>query len=441
MWRWVALGVLWGSVWSQFFDCHDDPSYDPEEGQITELQYSWLGALQYIHVKNGTPHYFRVPRVVLISRQFVLSTAVDAAVVPHGYALGNVIFGDYERDEVECETTVQALANMNAECEPAILLMPVADVLIHPEFKHFGARSSVALLKLITTVKSRYVLPVCLPFRNFLERSNGKQMEERLYHIDFASDVPRDFVEEEKEVLRISLLPRELCYIYDLPENNTRLKKERITCTTGCGFRSGAPSLVHEHTGHWSVVALAHGGTPCPDPLRSHRPPAPPRHTVLYPYVPWITAAITGKPLGAFSKDDPFGYVMPRASPYDQVGHAWVGHWWMGGVRCYDRGDAALDIFRFYQEIFRVKPVALSRVNYHLEIVSPRETIIICVKVGMPFQIGQPQVYDLDSPEVSVDIPLLQFKHQYSFEVEAWGYNHTESQSSDSQADDSDYQD
>lgn len=40
-----------------------------------------------VSVKNGTPHYFRVPRVVLISRQFALSTAVDAAQVPDGYAL------------------------------------------------------------------------------------------------------------------------------------------------------------------------------------------------------------------------------------------------------------------------------------------------------------------------------------------------------------------
>ena len=40
------------------------------------------------------------------------------------------------------------------ECEPAVLLMPIADVLLHPEFKHFGVKTSIALLKLITPVQS-----------------------------------------------------------------------------------------------------------------------------------------------------------------------------------------------------------------------------------------------------------------------------------------------
>lgn len=32
------------------------------------------------------------------------------------------------------------------------------------------------------------------------------------------ADVPRDFIEEEKDVSRIALLPRELCYLYDRPD-------------------------------------------------------------------------------------------------------------------------------------------------------------------------------------------------------------------------------
>lgn len=32
------------------------------------------------------------------------------------------------------------------------------------------------------------------------------------------SDVPRDFIDEEKEITRVRLLPRELCFLYDLPE-------------------------------------------------------------------------------------------------------------------------------------------------------------------------------------------------------------------------------
>ncbi|KAM3958013.1 uncharacterized protein ACR2FA_007964 [Aphomia sociella] len=413
----------------QFFDCHDDPGYDPQEGPLVDLQFTWLGALQYIHVKNGTPHYFRVPRVVLITRQFALSTAMDAAQIPEGFALGNVVFGDYERDEGECGVTIEDLAN-GAECDPAILLMPISDVLLHPEYKHFGEKESLAILKLITPIKSKYVLPACLPLKNYLIGKNGRQTTEKLFHIDFSSDVPRDFVEEEKEVTKVSLLPRELCYLYDNPTNTSNLGKNRIGCSTGCGFHSGAPILVHEHTGHWSIVALSQGGSPCPDPLRTRRPPAPPRHILIHPYVPWITAAITGKAVGAFAKDDPFGFIMPRASIYDLVGHGWQGHWWMGGLRCYDRGEAAEDMFKFYHEIFQVKPTTLTYLSYYLEVDATHESLVICVKVGMPYQIGQPKVWELDTPVVKVRIPTVTFQNLYKFQVEIWGYNSTESSTS-----------
>ncbi|XP_046972736.1 CLIP domain-containing serine protease B9-like [Vanessa cardui] len=429
MWRVVLSVIFSGLVVCQFFDCHDDPNFEPDEGPLTELQFTWLGALQYIHVKNGTPHYFRVPRVVLISRQFVLSTAVDAAHIPDGYALGNVVFGDYERDEAECKVSIEELA-AGVECEPAVLLMPIADVLLHPEYKHFGTKTSIALLKLITTIKSTYMVPACLPFKNFLVGKNGKQTSEKIYHVDFVSDVPRDFLDEEKEVSRLHLLPRELCYLYENPTNATRGPKNRMACTTGCGFHSGSPCLVHEHTGHWSIVSIAQGGSPCPDPLRTRRPPSPPRHTLIHPYVPWITAAITGKAVGAFAKDDPFGYVMPRSSIYDILGHSWVGHWWMGGLRCHDRGEAAQDLFKFYHEVFQVKPVTFTYLTYYMEVSSAHETMIICVKVGMPYRLGQPKVWQLDSPEVKVQVPVVTFSNLYKFQIEAWAYNSTESETS-----------
>lgn len=63
------------------------------------------------------------------------------------------MFGDYERDESECRVTTEEIA-AGAECEPAVLLMPIADVLLHPEYKHFGATNSIALLKMITTIRS-----------------------------------------------------------------------------------------------------------------------------------------------------------------------------------------------------------------------------------------------------------------------------------------------
>ncbi|XP_049881164.1 uncharacterized protein LOC126377474 [Pectinophora gossypiella] len=309
--------------------------------------------------------------------------------------------------------------------------MPIADVLLHPEYKHFGAKNSIALMKLLKSVSSQYVLPVCLPFKNFIMR-RGRQTTEKLYHIDYANDVPRDLITEEKEVQKLSLLPRELCYLYDeQPENSTSFVKNRMACSTGCGMHSGAPSLVHEKTGHWSVVAIAIGGSSCPDPLRPRRPPSPPRHILIHPYVPWITAAIAGKAVGAFAKDDPFGFMMPRASLYDFQGfHKWIGHWWMGGPRCQDRGDAADDLMRFYHEIFQVQPATHTRMDYYLEIDAALGTLIVCVKVGMPYKLGQPKVWELDTPVVRVKIPVIPFSNTYRMQIEAWAYNTTESSDS-----------
>ena len=61
---------------------------------------------------------------------------------------------------------------------------------------------------------------------------------------------------------------------------------------------------------------------------------------------------------------------MPRASIYDLIAHGWVGHWWMGGLRCYDRGEAADDIFKFYHEIFQMKPITETFATYYLEVCS-----------------------------------------------------------------------
>ncbi|CAK1589847.1 unnamed protein product [Parnassius mnemosyne] len=407
------------------FDCHDDAAFDPEEGPLSELQFTWLGALQYIHIKAGTPHYFRVPRVSLITKQFVLSTAKDAAQVPEGYALGNVVFGQYERDERECMLTVEDIAR-GMPCDPAVLLMPIADVLLHPEYKHFGIKSSIALLKLLTPVKSKYMLPGCLPYRNFLER-NGKQLYGILTYVDFASEVPRDFVEEEKEVMFLATLTGEDCYLYDHPNNKTYLPQERFLCTTGCDLQSGAPSLFHEETGHWNIVALSEGGTPCPDPLRSRGHTPPSRHIRLHQYVPWITTAISGKPVGAFAKDDPFGYIMPRAIAMERHAKTWVGHWWMGGIRCYDRGDSAAGLFRFYHEIFQIYPDTTNPVflSYFLELTSPYAFTVACVKVGMPYQMQDPMVWGLNTVNVKLRIPLMTFTKFYQIVVEGWCNNST----------------
>ncbi|KAJ2945011.1 hypothetical protein O0L34_g1907 [Tuta absoluta] len=420
----------------QFMECHDDGMLHPEDGPLEELGFSWLGVLQYIHIKNGTPHYFRVPRVALITRQFVLSTAVDAAEVPEGYALGNIVFGDYERDANECDLTQDEIA-AGADCPPAVLLMPISDVLLHPEYKHFGAKNSLAVLKLLKKIKSDYVVPVCLPFRNYAVKRDRRQTHYKFTHVDYFNDVPRSFIDESKEVTRLSLLPRELCYLYDeKTENSTHFVKDRMACTTSCGLHSGAPSLVHEHTGHWSIVALSLGGSTCPDLMRPRRPASPPKHILIYPYVPWLTAAIAGKAVGGFAKDDPFGLAMPRAiNPHDILRHSWIGHWYMGGPRCYDRADQADDIFLFYHEIFQAKPDDDIYMNYYIEIDGMHGTNVICCKIGLPFRLGKPHVSNLNSPVARITISGIHFFSQYQFQVLAFGYNTTFDEDSSSSSD------
>lgn len=63
------------------------------------------------------------------------------------------MFNDYERDEWECDISLDQLGGA-ADCEPAVLLMPIADVLLHPEFVHFKVKDSLALLKLMKPVVS-----------------------------------------------------------------------------------------------------------------------------------------------------------------------------------------------------------------------------------------------------------------------------------------------
>lgn len=62
---------------------------------------------------------------------------------------------------------------------------------------------------------------------------------------------------------------------------------------------------------------------------------------------------------------------MPRAiyaKSYDLFGHGWNGHWWMGGMACYNRGEAAENMFKFYHEVFQLQPTGETLVQYYLEV-------------------------------------------------------------------------
>lgn len=59
---------------------------------------------------------------------------------------------------------------------------------------------------------------------------------------------------------------------------------------------------------------------------------------------------------------------MPRSSTVSQSNLGWTGHWWVAGLRCYDRGTAALDLFKFYHEVFFIQPSGETFLTYYLEV-------------------------------------------------------------------------
>lgn len=65
-----------------------------------------------------------------------------------------------------------------------------------------------------------------------------------------------------------------------------------------------------------------------------------------------------------------FGPVPRAAYPLPKRAPGWLGHWWLGGIRCYDRGDGGADIYRFYHELFDIYPDTMnpSMFTYYLEV-------------------------------------------------------------------------
>ncbi|XP_075983186.1 uncharacterized protein LOC142981275 [Anticarsia gemmatalis] len=439
LWESVVIITLTSTVRIKcdFHECHVDPSLTPEEGPLEELHFTWLAALQYIHIEKGNPHYTRVPRVVLVSPQYTLCTAYDAVNVPEGYALGNIAFDVYERDESECGISASDYS-AGAECDSSVMIMPISDVVVHPDYTRYKFVDSVALLKLLQPLKSRYMLPVCLPFMNFLVDKKGHLLLEDFMHIDFASAAPRNFGDEDKELDIVTLVANDRC-----PQNTTNTNMPKTVCSTRCGFVSGSPLIVHEVSGYWTVVALSLGGNLCADPLRVSNPTQlPSQHIAIYPYVNWITETISGRSLDELSKDDPFGYGILRSGNASgtERDRKWVGHWWMAGLKCFFR-DYFKECRRFYYEIFKIKPKTDEDkhhsifFDYFLELEAPPGYKIICLKVNLPYTYVEPTVWELGSPLVRVRIPLLPIKHAYILRVEAWHQRLLEEESDETEED------
>lgn len=60
--------------------------------------------------------------------------------------------------------------------------------------------------------------------------------------------------------------------------------------------------------------------------------------------------------------------MVPRVTHYQRFEAGWVGHWWLGGTACYDRGLASLNLFRFYHELFTLDPDVVTNLTYYIEV-------------------------------------------------------------------------
>ncbi|CAH2050604.1 unnamed protein product, partial [Iphiclides podalirius] len=72
---------------------------------------------------------------------------------PGAWLNGNVIFGDYERDEDECSLTMQEIKE-GTKCSPAYYETAITEITAHPEYTRFGVHNSLALIKLVRPLKS-----------------------------------------------------------------------------------------------------------------------------------------------------------------------------------------------------------------------------------------------------------------------------------------------
>ncbi|CAH4031275.1 unnamed protein product [Pieris brassicae] len=229
------------SMIRDFSSCQDDFGLKPPDGVLKEHTFPWLGFVQYIHVTTGLPHHSKAPRVVLVHKQFAVGTATDMLHLPKNYKLGNVLFGDYVRDEEECGLTLSQ-TKMGSDCPRAYLEIPLIDISPHPEYSRFGVGNSLAIVKLLRPIKSR------------------------------------------KYYFKFLLL-------------SANLGSEGVThvlCTSGCGIRPGAPIVTHATEGTVQLMGVAAGSAPCiRRSMRNRLNKEPPLYIDVYPYVSWIINFVT----------------------------------------------------------------------------------------------------------------------------------------------------
>ncbi|XP_072941110.1 uncharacterized protein [Epargyreus clarus] len=415
-----------------FSTCHDDFGLKPPDGVLKEHTFPWLGFAQYLHVTTGLPHHSKAPRVLLIHRQFAAGTATDLLRIPKNYKLGNIVFGDYERDEEDCSLT-RTQVKMGVECPRAYIEMPFIDITPHPEYSRFGVGNSLALIKLLRPVKSEYMVPICLP--SILERDK-KRKNKFVFMVDYISSVPRDFDSERMGKKTLKMYTHKECRRHRM---KTKLGSEGVThvlCSSGCGVRPGAPIVSHAAEGTFQLIGIAAGGAACSRrSMRRKLNVEPPLYIDVYPYVTWIINVITAH---VMPRPYPDNFMLVEGGPSIGIHNSflrtrrkqkagWRARTYVTGNYCFksqkkqDKNTAF-----FYSEKFEVNADPPAKLNIIMKISAGIECTITCARLLLPNRLTKPIVEGVGGYNITVTFSTEWFPWTYYFSLGLNGKNTTD---------------
>ncbi|CAH2102333.1 unnamed protein product [Euphydryas editha] len=414
-----------------FSTCHDDFNLKPPDGILKEHTFSWLGFVQYLHVTTGLPHHSKAPRVVLIHKQFSVGTATDMLNLPKNYKLGNVIFGDYERDEEDCGLT-RTQAKMGVKCPRAYFEMPLVDITPHPEYSRFGVGNSLALVKFLRPVKSHYMIPICLP--TLIERET-KRKNKAVFMVDYLSSVPKDFDSEKMAKKTLKMYTHKDCRRHRM---RSQLGSEGVThvlCSSGCGIRPGAPIVSHALEGTFQLIGIAAGGAPCARrSMRRKLNREPPLYIDVYPYASWIINYITAHVL---PRPYPENFMLAeegssmgihreylRARRKQKSG--WRARTYVTGDYCFKSLKKQRKTAFFYSEQFEVNADPPAKLNVIMKLSAGIECTIVCARLLLPNRLSKPEIEGVGGYNITITFNTLWFPYTFYFSLGLNGKNTTE---------------
>ncbi|XP_049878543.1 uncharacterized protein LOC126375582 [Pectinophora gossypiella] len=407
-----------------YTECHDDFNLDPPDGLLVEHNtFTWLGFLQYVHEVTGTPHFKMAPRVLLVHKQFVLGTATDMLKLPYNYKIGTVIFGQYERQESDCDLKMSQAKN-GENCGPAYMEIPYVQIYAHPEYSRFGVINSLALMKLLNPLTSHYMMPICLPTLGERERQRRQKL---VFMVDYVSAVPEDFDEEKMAKKTLHLLTHKDC---DRHRRHLEVAPDGIThalCSSGCGIRPGAPIISHATTGAFELMGISLGGGVCVDhAMRDQFNPNPPMYIDVYPYVTWITNIITAHVIPL-----PYPKSMRRSGTSNENGRrvlqgpnlrarvsqkeGWSKRTYLVGNWCFESHQTQMKSHFFYSEKFQVHATILTRLKVMLKVSAGVECTISCARLVLPNRMTQPKIEGIGGYNITLTFNTEWFPRTFSF--------------------------